>query len=258
VLCQVQAATIQFFVIASYGWSFSVALALYVLFNMEEATEASTRRMMPFFHVVNWGYPLITVILCFIFEKFGPAGPWCWVKGSDDPFRLFVYAPLLILLFVMSGLFIAIRVKLSSMQASMTRNLQRRLSFYLLAFLVSQLPAAVNRAQNFFDPRNPQLWLFVIQAIFQPLQGFFNALVYGSTDVFMEQWRMFFRRVCCTSCRLCCNRFMPALFGDDDITRHMSRGDQSQSLVSRPERTGEVPSFDYDYDSGDDGIGGIN
>lgn len=48
--------------------------------------------------------------------------------------------------------------------------------------LLHQVPAFLNRIQNFAFPSSPLFALFVLQAIFQPLQGFFNALVYVSQE----------------------------------------------------------------------------
>ena len=63
------------------------------------------------------------------------------------------------------------------LQNAMKRNLTRRLILYLLAFIVSQLPALVNRIQNVLYPNDPLLILYILQAVFQPSQGFFNSLV---------------------------------------------------------------------------------
>ena len=174
ILCQIQASIIQFAVLASYGWSFGIAFCLFVLFYADNVTETGIKKLIPILHAVIWGYGLVTTALCLAYNKFGPAGSWCWISEPRDPFRLFVYAPMLLLVLLISALFIAVRVKLKRMGCHMTKDFQNRLSLYLLAFVVSQLPAAVNRIQNFVDPSHPQVWLYALQAIFQPLQGLFN------------------------------------------------------------------------------------
>ena len=45
------------------------------------------------------------------------------------------------------------------------------------------IPGTVNRIQNVAAPNNPIFVLFLFHALFTPLQGFFNFLVYSFADV---------------------------------------------------------------------------
>jgi hypothetical protein len=88
----------------------------------------------------------------------------------------------------------------------LTYKLNHKLLLYLFAALVSQVPAMVNRAQNFFDPDNEIFLLFLFQAIFQPSQGFFNSIVYGLYEEhFTDHYRDLFAQ--CQCCGVgCCRR----------------------------------------------------
>jgi hypothetical protein len=97
--------------------------------------------------------------------------------------------------------FILISLRFNFAQSEFKRKLNRRMTLYLLAFVASQLPAVINRIHNFIYPDDPSLALFVLQTLFQPSQGFFNSLVYGTTEeVFVEHYREFLKRIRLPKC----------------------------------------------------------
>jgi Na+/melibiose symporter-like transporter len=54
----------------------------------------------------------------------------------------------------------------------------RKTSFFLLAFLLEWTWGTINRIQNLAQPKKPIFALFMLHAIFTPLQGFINSVVY--------------------------------------------------------------------------------
>jgi hypothetical protein len=189
-----QASVLQFFEVAGYFWSFSISFSLFQVFFLEKLEEHA-KKYFWLQHLVNWGYPAVSVALCLAFEKFGVAGGWCWISEPTDYFRLFVYGPMAFVSCFIAFTWLAIRWKMRTFQSDFKSRLNRKLSLYLLAFLSSQIPAMVNRAQNFFFPSHPIFTLFLLQAIFQPSQGFFNCLVYGfNEEQFIEQYKLLFSK----------------------------------------------------------------
>ncbi|EGG13972.1 hypothetical protein DFA_11733 [Cavenderia fasciculata] len=56
-----------------------------------------------------------------------------------------------------------------------------------MSFSISQLPAFINSIHFFYHPFDPQFTLFVLNLI-QPLQGLFNAVVYGLNEGFATRY----------------------------------------------------------------------
>jgi len=68
------------------------------------------------------------------------------------------------------------REELRGLAQEMRQTLHLRLSSYLIAFIVCQLPGAVHQVVRVYAP--PPAWLVLLRACTQPLQGVVNALVY--------------------------------------------------------------------------------
>jgi hypothetical protein len=64
-----------------------------------------------------------------------------------------------------------------------------RLKYYPMILIVCWTFATINRIYDSIHPRSPSLGLIVMQTIFQTLQGFFNAMVYGLTPSVRNVWR---------------------------------------------------------------------
>lgn len=64
-----------------------------------------------------------------------------------------------------------------------------RLKYYPMILIVCWTFATINRIYDSIHPRNPSLGLIMMQTIFQTLQGFFNAMVYGLTPSVRNVWR---------------------------------------------------------------------
>jgi len=230
-LCIMQAVSLQFFETASYFWSFSISFSLFQVFFLEKLEE-TTRKYFFLNHLINWGYHAFSVLLCLAFGKFGKAGAWCWIKSPQDPFRLLVYGPMVLVSLFICFTWIAIRWKMRTLQSDFKRQLNRRLSMYLLAFLTSQIPAIINRTQNFFYPEQPLFFFFMMQAIFQPAQGFLNCLVYGLNEQqLMEYYRHLFSKWGIAKCCRCCKK---------------KKNKYYQINLKDAE---QIPIFDYDYSS---------
>ncbi|CAN0539700.1 unnamed protein product, partial [Ectocarpus sp. 8 AP-2014] len=58
----------------------------------------------------------------------------------------------------------------------------KRLVWYPAVLIASWTFATINRIQNAIDPDHPVFGLFLLHTSLVAFQGFFNSLVYGSTD----------------------------------------------------------------------------
>jgi len=64
-------------------------------------------------------------------------------------------------------------------QRNLQWKVQKRLSLYLLAFAICWVWDVVNNILSQVSPESNFYWLWLLQSIFSPLQGFLNFLVYG-------------------------------------------------------------------------------
>jgi len=233
--CLFQASILQFFMVASYFWSLAIAISLFQAFFLEKQEEP--RKTIMIYHVLNWGYPLVTVILCLAFKKFGVVGNWCWISDPQDYFRLFVYVPMTLILVFICLNYIFIRLKMQGLQSNFKRVLLRKLSLYLLAFISSQLPAVVNGIQSFVNPNNPIFLLYLLQACLQPAQGLFNCFVYGFNEqAFVDQYKLVFDQLNIRKLFKCCN----------SCEKRMKKKKQGKQSTTTLE---DIPIYDYDYHS---------
>jgi len=192
-LCLIQAMGLQFFLCSSLLWTMCISLSLMFAFYADKFEHFELSRNMRFYHCICWGIPLLSVIICVSGGKYADIGPWCFLV-PNTLFRLFYYVPLLIVFLVNFGIFIAVRLKLAQHQHTIEAKMNVMVSFYVVAFLMAQLPALANGMQNFFKPDNPMFSLFLFHAIFQPMQGFFNCLVYGKNEGFVAHYIRIFER----------------------------------------------------------------
>jgi len=71
------------------------------------------------------------------------------------------------------------------------------MSIYLLTYTLINLFGIINRVQDFFYPDNIFV-LYLLQFIFEPLQGFLNAIAYvWNEPAFLEQYKRLFTK--CTT-----------------------------------------------------------
>eukprot|EP01113_Clastostelium_recurvatum_P037116 TRINITY_DN5397_c0_g1_i1.p1 TRINITY_DN5397_c0_g1~~TRINITY_DN5397_c0_g1_i1.p1 ORF type:complete len:295 (+),score=59.32 TRINITY_DN5397_c0_g1_i1:58-942(+) len=181
-LCIVQGAALHFFLCSSFFWTMCLSISLLAIFYSERF---DLQDFLKLFHAICWGVPAVFVFVCLLTGKYGSNGVWCFIKDPKGIYPLFYYIPLLLVLLVNSGVFIAVRLKMSKFLHSTEGRINVVVSFYLLAFIASQLPAVLNTLQTAINPENPVFALFVLHALLQPLQGFFNCVVYGSNEGFV-------------------------------------------------------------------------
>ena len=88
--CIVQSFVTTTAVIWSFFWTSSLAIYLYIVIVRKKQDLAD--KLMPYFHVVNWGLPLALIGTALYCNKLGKegshdSGGWCWIKveGSKKP-----------------------------------------------------------------------------------------------------------------------------------------------------------------------------
>lgn len=193
-LCVIQAVALQYFLSASFLWTMAISLSLVVAF-FPRLQEFEWTLKMRYYHAACWAIPAILVSLSLALGKYENNGVRCFVDSSGLLSLLF-YMPLLIVFVINSTVFIIIRVRLARHKGSLESRMSSVVSYYLVAFLSSQLPAVLNGLQRVIHPQHPVFAFYVILAALQPLQGFLNAIVYGFNEGFISQYIYFFENYC--------------------------------------------------------------
>ena len=160
-------------------------------------------------------FPLTFNWIPFINSTYGQAGAWCWIRNENSDCTLFEfgqylrftlwYAPLYIILIVLLVGYFIILCKLRSLkrkwhgrydpeaeeEKERMQKEVRPLLWYPVFYIVLTIFPLVNRIQGAISPNNPNLVLWVLQAISDPLQSAFVSVAYAldSETIRRLDWR---------------------------------------------------------------------
>lgn len=129
-----------------------------------------------------------------------PIGLWCWIIESAKVERFFYYYFPLAFVLVMNVILVILiqryfrySTTVSSAQYLLVTS---RVKMYLGIFAFVRIWSILDRVADVFSPE-PIFALALLHALFSPMQGFANAIVYGLNGVVVNSWK--------TRCR-CCRR----------------------------------------------------
>ncbi|KAG6555569.1 hypothetical protein Mapa_002804 [Marchantia paleacea] len=193
-LCYVQGYSTQFFSVASFLWTTTIAFTLY---RTVVKHKADVEEFGPAFHAYVWGTAFLMTIIPSIGDDYGPAGAWCWVRtettaGKVLRFMTF-YVPLWgAILFNGAVYFQVIRMlKYATRMAVSMADRQRqvearpemkamnRWGYYPLILIASWTFGTINRIHDFVEPQNKLFWLYCLHISTASLMGLFNSIAYG-------------------------------------------------------------------------------
>lgn len=203
--CIVQGFLQQWFQLSTIFWTVAIAYMLFKTVLRQQTTKDEFRYSL----LLCWGVPLVLACLPFSTDSYGDAGAWCWIKTTDTrafdagtAWRFFIfYIPLWIVivfnLFVYYRVYSGLAPLLSVPNDENTKGMVRvieRLKYYPMILIVCWTFATINRIYDSVHPRSPVFALVILQTMFQTLQGFFNAMVYGLTPSVRNVWRESFAK----------------------------------------------------------------
>jgi len=182
ILCIVQAGGIQFFALSSFLWISCLAFHAFNTLCRKKGEEA-LRNYFKFFFVICYIFPAIGVLVCILRNALGQTEDfvWCWITSDHQNMRFAVYYIPLVIMWVFNAFIYILlsREKYSSLSYGfLIQEGKRRLRLYILVFVIAKTPALVNRLCNLFLSDRQLFVLFLLQAIFDSLFGFFESLVY--------------------------------------------------------------------------------
>ncbi|KAJ3021880.1 glycolytic proteins transcriptional activator gcr1 [Thoreauomyces humboldtii] len=277
--CKAQGFFITSMLLSSMLWTLSMSSS--ILFAVFWARPlVFLERYEKYFHVVAWGLPVIIATgLVFAQEGdiYGPSVLWCFIKSTHSWERMvFFYGPLWCIFFLNLIAYASAGWRVFRTRQQLLKEASEsrpptftetglpamhdyivKTSFYLVVYFIIWLFPTINRAQTLANPANPVFTLYLLHAIFSPISGFLNALVYfwGSADHRRRSSMAFANRFGrrphpdLTKSDLDCAPSSPALKPQMQMTR---KARQSRGVSLRPSTTPFAqPSEDGGSDSED-------
>ena len=191
------------FVDQTTAWSETIAFCCITINLLLTAVfKKDTEKLEAVYIFMIFIFPFTFNWLPFIHDAYGEAGAWCWIRALDDNcdpiqfgmyLRLFIwYVPnyIIILAVILVYVFIVAWVtrqkrrwagKYDAETETQKSNLQKEvwpLLFYPLGFLLLNIFPLINRIHDTVVEDTPIYALWMLHAIFSPLQGGYIALVY--------------------------------------------------------------------------------
>ena len=171
---------------------------------MRAVFSKNTSRIEPVYFVLIFAFPLTFNWIPFLENTYGPAGAWCWIRSvnydqncSEHKFGTYLrfalwYIPSYGLLTMMTLAYVCIVVSVTRQRYRWTgrfepealtmreqmRNEVWPLLFYLIGLFILNIFPLINRIHDSIYDSQPEYVLWMLHAIFSPLQGGFIALVY--------------------------------------------------------------------------------
>jgi hypothetical protein len=193
-LCTIQGMLMQWSELSYYMWTFCIALCVFQIHYLER-DESDVSNLMLLYQVICWFIPMLLSFIPLYEGHYGTgAYDWCWLSAAADDMDMAVlYIPAAGIFVFNTIVFLLVYWRLSSYHSELSRSLSINMTLYVLAFLLAQGPAFVNRIYITFVPDQPQYILYLLQAIFHPLQGFFDSVAYGINEpAFTLNYKMLF------------------------------------------------------------------
>ncbi|GIQ81239.1 hypothetical protein KIPB_002166 [Kipferlia bialata] len=155
------------------------------------------RRLGLFMYVV----PLFPAAYIYAQQGFGYSTLWCWVECDLEYFpqgcvwrqTLFYYELYGVFLYNAATYIVVVvllrRVNMGGERQEYNTRVARKLSLYLLAFVICWTAPCVNRLLQSTVPDFSNQYLDLAQAFTNPLMGFLDAVVYGSSSGAWGRWK---------------------------------------------------------------------
>mmetsp|Transcript_43548 Transcript_43548/g.136603 ORF Transcript_43548/g.136603 Transcript_43548/m.136603 type:complete len:518 (-) Transcript_43548:28-1581(-) len=198
--CDYQGFMIQWWALAGIVWNGCMANSLYNWLVLKKTPEQLARHVYYHVALTVGGCGIVAVVLLGL-DHYAFANLWCWISADYNAERFYCFYFILFLTWAYNG-FVFISVANAAKDATGNREaqkkLQTKLKLFIGAFVLSWFFGGVNRTLQFFD--SSHFIILYLHVFFVPLQGFFNALIYGG--LFEEdsplrlQIKFFFYKYC--------------------------------------------------------------
>lgn len=196
-LCSCQGALIQFFSLATVGWTLTIAVTLDLL--VVERKEAPS---FAFCNIVVWGLAALSAALPFSTNEYGEKDefPWCWIYHKDSVQSsvwqfsvsyLPTGASMIVLIILYYRVYRTVKryLTLGGTNPKLLR-LVRALKWYPIVFIVSWIPQAFTW---FVFTYGIHKYTYTVNLLNVCLRGTFlqaigHSIVYGMNSTVIEEW----------------------------------------------------------------------
>jgi len=205
--CHVQSALNIFANQASFFWTDFIALFVFLSrkYGMKVAS-----RFIPYFHIISWGLPLISVTFVMGFGAWGYDGgkataDWCWIKADASSYWHVIagkgveWSSCILITIIYILVFLDLR-KAADQQLLLTHRggttwkiTEKKLLAIPVVFIILRLPGTI---RTIYEMKNSTGLISmpwpVLQAIGDSGQGFANGLIFG---LFTEKVRSYYYKL---------------------------------------------------------------
>ena len=215
-LCTVQGALLQFLAASLIYWFFIITINLYINIVFFKPTNFCLEMI---FLSLSPIYPLISAIIPVILEAYGPAGAWCWIsidpeRGLEETgniLRWCLYYALLCIVIIFTTVAYTIMIiimlyktdkltcgkvrtrsyslgevkKIGILKDIFEHSSSSFLAFPIVFIFVNIFPIS-NRFLELLFPMESFQWLFILQALFNPLIGLMIVSAYMLDKTFWK------------------------------------------------------------------------
>jgi len=232
-ICTIQAVFIQFWELSSILWSSCIAFHAYQAICRKKRGE-TLQTYIKFYCGVCYIVPGVLAVIPFLLDgAYGFAGVWCWITVEYRFVRFALYYMILLFLWVFNVIaYLFILKDMKKYMSFIIVSAHRRISMFILLFILCSMPGLVNRLLNIIYPNNPVFWLYVLQALVSPLQGLGNSFVYGNSKSLQYEYSELFRKSC----------------GGDPSSRPYNVYDEDESANEYASFIGSSPRRSYNTD----------
>ncbi|KAN0047305.1 hypothetical protein ACTA71_001687 [Dictyostelium dimigraforme] len=184
--CIILRAIIQFFFLSTFVWTTCIS---YYLFH-QLSSPGEEKYLLPIFHVVSWGVPFaISMVITMTNSIIVNSESWCEVR---KPMELSLwFLPLFLCLLICSVYYFRLRrlfrskfeyrLQINDRLKQLDATISRRLTLYILVFVICWLPDVIQHFISFFSDCT-FFPLLILQNILTPSQGFWNFWIYSYTN----------------------------------------------------------------------------
>lgn len=196
VLCYLQGYCTQFFWVASFLWTTTIAFTLH---RTVVRHKTDVEQLGPYFHAYVWPSALLMTVIPSIGSDYGPAGAWCWVQNETFAGKVLRFLTFYVPLWAaatFNGIvyFQVIRMlRNTSRMAATIAERQRgepgssarvssamsRWGYYPLILIGSWMFGTINKIHNLIEPHRPLFWLYCLHISTAALMGLFDSIAYG-------------------------------------------------------------------------------
>jgi len=194
IFCEILAASLQFFELASALYAFSIAFVLNQVIRTDTAAH-HIERSEKYFHVLCWSVATIATLGAGLQGLYLNTGLWCWI--SNDLYGvyrwIYFYGPLVVILCYVVTIYILVSRKIRFhmrfvMSSNSETTIQQTFRWYIIGWTICWVPAIIDRIQGIIQPNSPIYVLYAMHAFFAPLAGFCNSIALGFNDEIQAQY----------------------------------------------------------------------